>query len=446
MVSAAETDLTRALTARALTSRELRATLGRSQAWVSTALGALGPRVVRLRSGRSVRYALARDAFDAGDRIPVHVVDGDGTSRPLLDVRPLAHGGFAVEPRTDEGGDRPWLGDSGDGVFRDLPWFMYDARPQGFVGRAVAGLVHRADERFPPDPRHWSAEHVGRYLVANGDDLPGNLRIGSAAVLRVGAPPRRHVPADYPALAEAALANEVPGSSAGGEQPKFAVYRAERAAHVLVKFSPRDSGAVAARWRDVLLTEHLAALTLREAGVPTADTRLIDADGRRFLESIRFDRVGERGRASTFSLSSVDAAFAGMGDGWTRSMRALRDRSLVRAEHVEAVAMLEAFGRRIGNTDMHLGNVSLAVDGDGFRPVPVYDMCSMLLAPVGGEARAVGPPRPDAPDAGPPDAGAASLDVARELAHAFWSRVRRDDRASGDLTALADQVLRIAET
>ena len=118
-------------------------------------------------------------------------------------------------------------------------------------------------------------------------------------------------------------------------------------------------------------------------------------------------------------------------------MRALRDRSLVRDEHVEAVAMLEAFGRRIGNTDMHLGNVSLAVDGDGFRPVPVHDMCSMVLAPVGGEARSVQPPGPDAPGAGPPDAGAASLDVARELARAFWSRVRRDDRASGELVALA---------
>ena len=37
---------------------------------------------------------------------------------------------------------------------------------------------------------------------------------------------------------------------------------------------------------------------------------------------------------------------------------------------------------------MHLGNLSLAMDGHVFRLLPVYDMCSMGFAPrSGGEVR-----------------------------------------------------------
>lgn len=442
-----ESDLKRVLAAGPRTSRELQAALGRSQSRVSTALGALGTSVVRLRAGRTVRYALVRDAFDAGDRLPVRTVDRDGVSHPLLDVRPLAHGGFAVEVPPAET-FRGWLGDSGDGLCRDLPWFLYDVRPQGFVGRGIAARANRIERRFPSDPRYWTAEHVGRYLVADGGDLPGNLLVGRAAALGRRPAPRRYGSADYPALAEAALAGDVPGSSAGGEQPKFAVYSAERSAHVLVKFSPAGDDGPARRWQDVLLTEHLAAVTLREAGIPAAETRLLDLAGRRFLESARFDRVGERGRASMFSLSSVDAAFTGEGEGWARAMAALRDRSLVRDGDVEAVALLERFGRRIGNTDMHLGNVSLAVDEDAFRPVPVYDMCTMALAPMRGEVRPLDPERLAVAARASADVGTgraeASDDPAVELAHRFWARVRSDARASDELVALARRLLRTA--
>ena len=440
-MTTAESTVADALVERPLTSRELQAALGRSQAWTSTALGALGQRIVRLRSGRRVRYALARDAFGGDDRIPVHTVDECGHAHPLQDVRPLVHGEFAIEGVSGAPA-RPWLGDSGNRLHRDLPWFLYDARPQGFVGRAIAALLHRRDARFPTDPRRWSCEHVGRYLVANGHDLPGNLRIGHAATLRVDHAVRRYTTNDYPGLAEAALANEVPGSSAAGEQPKFAVYCADRAAHVLVKFSPADDGVAAGRWRDVLLTEHLAARALLDAGIPAAQTRLIDAGGRRFLESVRFDRVGERGKVSMLSLSSVDAAFAGEGDGWTRSMRTLHGRDLVTDTDLETVTLLEAFGHRIGNLDMHLRNVSLRVDGDAFRLCPAYDMCSMALAPVRGEARPVDGTRFDVAAADfeggvRGSGGAATFDVARELARAFWVRVHGDGRASDALARLA---------
>ena len=60
-------------------------------------------------------------------------------------------------------------------------------------------------------------------------------------------------------------------SSAAGEQPKFctfsALLNAEAGAHVLVKFASAEANPVAQRWRDLLLTEHLALQTLRDAAV-----------------------------------------------------------------------------------------------------------------------------------------------------------------------------------
>jgi hypothetical protein len=49
----------------------------------------------------------------------------------------------------------------------------------------------------------------------------------------------------------------IPGSSAGGEQPKFTAYCGERSAHVIVKFSPLGDDAVARRWRDILVITFL---------------------------------------------------------------------------------------------------------------------------------------------------------------------------------------------
>ena len=107
-------------------------------------------------------------------------------------------------------------------------------------------------------------------------------------------------------------------------------------------------------------------------------------------------------------------------------------------EDVETVALLEAFGHRIGNTDMHLGNVSLSAGAGAFRLLPAYDMCSMVLAPVRGEARPLDPSRigtvGDPLGSGLPEA---SRDVAHALALDFWTRVRGDDRASGELAELA---------
>ena len=55
--------------------------------------------------------------------------------------------------------------------------------------------------------------------------------------------------------------------------------------HVIVKFSPTGDGAIARRWRDILIAEFHAAEALHAESWPAAETRLIEAGDRLFLES-----------------------------------------------------------------------------------------------------------------------------------------------------------------
>ncbi|WP_028577705.1 type II toxin-antitoxin system HipA family toxin YjjJ [Desulfomicrobium escambiense] len=410
------------------TSREIQDATGLSQAAVSRQLRKLGHRVVAIRSGRTPRYVLTRNAFGGGDRLPLAVVDAHGDAVVVAHVRPLVTGGFLVEPTP--GMSSLLLGDSGDGSYDDLPYFLQNMGPQGFVGRQIARAMSARFPEFPDDPKWWTTHHIGRFLISNGDDLPGNFTFGEQALLRVRRRPDAVDDAEYPRLADRVMEGEVPGSSAGGEQPKFTAFSGKSMSHVIVKFSPPGNGEMSRRWRDVLITEYHAAVTLRENGFQVAETRLLETGGRLFLESRRFDRAGEYGRMSMISLAAVDVEFVGSGSSWPRALKALAGRGLIAPEHVVAAESLWCFGKLIHNTDMHLGNLSLALDGDAFRLLPVYDMCSMGFAPrSGGEVRlyAFAPRHPQRLVINDETYGAA-----RRMAAGFWDSVARDGRISSE--------------
>ncbi|KAF5054182.1 Toxin YjjJ [anaerobic digester metagenome] len=410
------------------TSREIQDATGLSQAAVSRQLRKLGRRVVAIRSGRTPRYVLTRNAFGAGDRLPVAVVDAHGDAAVVAHIRPLVTGGFHVE--LSPGMPSLLLGERGDGSYDDLPYFLQDMGPQGFLGRQIAREISARFPEFPDDPRWWTADHIGRYLISNGDDLPGNFKFGEQALLRVLRRPDAVDDAKYPLLADRVMAGEVPGSSAGGEQPKFTAFSGKSMSHVIVKFSPSGNSEVSRRWRDVLITEYHAAVILREHGFQVAETRLLETGGRLFLESQRFDRVGEYGRMSMISLAAVDAEFIGSGSNWPRALRALAGRGLVASEHVVDAESLWCFGKLIHNTDMHLGNLSLGMDEDVFRLLPVYDMCSMGFSPrSGGEVRpyAFAPRHPERLVIDDEIYGAV-----RRMAAGFWESVLRDGRISDE--------------
>lgn len=199
-------------------------------------------------------------------------------------------------------------------------------------------------------------------------------------------------PAAYARLAQQAANGDLPGSPAGGEQPKFTAYAMTEAGaqHVIVKFSEAEAGPVGERWRDLLLAEFLALTSLRNAGMAAAHAHVVDnlntPARQRFLEIRRFDRFGARGRLGLHSLTALDLEFVGKGNaGWPEITRELARQGRIDADSAHQAARLWAFGHLIGNTDMHGGNLSFLSHTD--RPytlAPAYDMTPMAFAPRSG--------------------------------------------------------------
>jgi len=408
------------------TSKEIQAATGLSQTLVSRQIRDMGDSIIKLPRGRSPRYVMTKNAFGGDGKLPLYMVDAHGNNTSVALLRPLAHGGFYMQALT--GMPDVLLGESKNGLYDDLPYFLDDLRPQGFLGRQIAAELTVQSDDYPADLGRWNSEHIGRYLVSNGDDLPGNFKFGQQAHLRVRRKPIISTANDYPNLAREVMSGTIPGSSAGGEQPKFTTFCGEKQAHVIVKFSPQGDSAIAQRWRDILITEYHATEAIHSLDFSAAETRLIEMDNRLFLESQRFDRSGEYGRMSMLSLQSVDAEFAGLGSGWPQVMKALYKEKLISWQHAYDTEFLWYFGRLINNTDMHLGNLSLAIDGSVFRLLPVYDMCSMGFAPKSGELTPYNFTLPEIK--GLNFINDSSISVARGMAHDFWNRVANDERIS----------------
>lgn len=365
--------------------------LGISQPTATRALAAMGNEVMKIGQKKGSRYVL-RDRGRGFDEVPVFRVDASGRLTELGVLTPVRPDGFVFT--SAEGEQR-----HSDG----LPWWLMDMRPQGHLGRAYA-TRHGAELGLPRNLSEWTDSHVVRALLAHGHDGVGNLLLGHIARDRfMGAPlpvavPQSDKGAHHARLAVAASAGEAPGSSAGGEQPKFTAY-AETVTgpnHVLVKFSELPNSPVTERWRDLLLAEHLALQTLQQAGLAAASSAVVDFHGQRFLEVTRFDRVGPLGRQALLSLAALDAEFVGAANQpWPVVVQRLASQGVVTSESVAFTELLWAFGTLIGNTDMHAGNLSFTGAGRPYAVAPAYDMTCMAFAPnrSGKLPNAVPPPQ-----------------------------------------------------
>jgi hypothetical protein len=331
---------------------------------------------------------------------------------------PVRAEGFVMQQDDEDGGRNSYT--------PGLPWWLLDMRPQGFLGRAFA-TRHAAALGLPSQLNDWNDTHALRALLVHGHDAVGNLMLGDLARARFLEMPAPAVvaPEDFPALAEAAERGEPPGSSAGGEQPKFAAFVGR---HVLVKFTATEDNPVICRWRDLLSAEHLAAQVLLDAGIPAARSRLLDAGGRRFLEVERFDRAGATGRRALHSLLALEAEFVGDARApWPVLTARLEAQGIVAPGAAAGAALLYAFGTLIGNSDMHLGNLSfLGEEGPPYRLAPAYDMLPMAFRPLASGAL---------PDTLPaayihPSVAPAIWRQALALARVFISRMSGDARFS----------------
>lgn len=380
-----------------LPARVLYERLGVSQPTLSRMLTQLGESILRFGKARQSQYVLRRK-IGAHDRFHLFHVSPAGDLNQWGILHPVMPDAYLVETLGAHAGE------VGTVYYQGLPWYLQDMRPQGFLGRAFARFQGPL-LGLPADPTRWSDDQTLLALASTGHDFPGNLLVGEEAATRL----QTHtffstadrtftlVPDDqrltvYPEFARLALAGEVVGSSAGGEQPKFNVeiMRAGQPIHVMVKFTAPQDNAATRRWRSLLICEYLAFQVL-DGVLPTSRSQLLSSEtvgmnNQLFLEVPRFDRIGGRGRRGVVSLKALDDEFTGLATDWVKIAAALVKAGKLPQVVYEQVQKLYAFGIFIGNSDMHTGNLSFFVD-DVTKAVPeltlapVYDMLPMSLAP-----------------------------------------------------------------
>lgn len=380
---------------------------------------------------RKTEYLARREITDVGGSVPVYEIAVDGSSRRIATVHGVHAAGYFVDAEVP---------DIEGGFFPDLPYFLHDLRPAGFLGRLVPR--RHPELRLPADVTLWTGDHALAYVARHGWNLPGALIVGDDAfrlhLANLRSPPdvvrAEERAVVYPRLAEDLLGLGPPGSSAAGEQPKFLVSRSDGTA-LLVKFSPPVGDAVSRRIADLLVSEKVCLEVIAARGQAAARAQLYEAADRMFLEVERFDRTTGGGRRGVISLYALDAQFVGSLQAWDASTAALIRAGRLPADVAKPVHWLQLFGRLIGNTDMHPGNVSFFTTGS--RPhalAPAYDMSPSLYAPVLGHLRTppFQPPLPAPADA--PlweDVCAAARDA--------WTQIAQHPQVSLEFRATAAQ-------
>lgn len=414
-------------------ARQLLNSIQISQPTLSRALQSMGEDILRIRMGRSIHYAL-KDSLRGVADIPIYRVGVDGRVSALGKLTPVRPEGFVMH--------------QGDGVMLhspSLPWWLMDMRPQGFLGRAYA-FRYCTTLGLPSSISDWNDAHVLRGLMAHGHDAMGNLLLGDQARERflnapLPQPLQQEAKAEaYVELAKQAASGDLPGSSAGGEQPKFTAFAqtVHGPRHVLVKFSMQDDNPVTQRWRDLLLAEHHALETLAASALQAARSHIIDHAGQRFLEVERFDRVAEMGRRALFSLLCLEAEFIGNASApWPVIADSLARKGCITPECADNAARLYAFGTLIGNTDMHNGNLSFTGEqGRPYRLAPAYDMLPMGFAPRSGGDLSNGLPPVQLHASVRPAIWLQAMDLATH----FLGRIRADDRFSAAFAPCIDSL------
>jgi hypothetical protein len=280
------------------TAKEVAGQLRVSQPVVSRLMAQLSDEVLVVGKARATRYAMRRLVSGVGRSVPIYEVGPHAETQKLATLHSLARG-FYVETQAH-----------GTGFYPGLPYFLYDLKPAGFLGRLLP--ARHPELEAPSDIRMWSDDDCLRYFTRYGWDLSGNLLVGDAA-FAAHLQHLRDAPKGLDAAsrarafvrsAENVLESGMAGSSAVGEQPKFLSTVAGR--QVLVKFSPQVADPVGERVADLLWCEHLMHGVLAARGIPSANSEVVQAGGRIFLQVERFDREGAGGRHGLLSLTALD--------------------------------------------------------------------------------------------------------------------------------------------
>ncbi len=386
--------------------------LGVSQATFSRLVNA-EHNVIKAGQARATRYALIRPVRQIR-QFPLWQIDNEGRAWSFGDLYPVWPQGSCLVILNN--GTAQW--------FDGLPWYLTDLRPQGFLGRAWGRrLAQQAG--LPEDIRLWQEEDV---LLALSQQVPENL----GGWLVVEESYRRWFEAPVPQaisesdkltvygdMANSALAGDIVGSSAGGEQPKFTCYAQTEAgpAHLIVKFTSPLHNENSQRWADLLHAEALALNILNQAAITASQAFvLVNQQRQVFLEVVRFDCTGTGGRLGIVSLEAVQCEFASGPLHWPAAMAELLDSKIIEATTLRLVQRIWAFGRLIANSDMHAGNLSFFLSDMPLRLTPVYDMLPMAFAPNSAGSMRREPVAPQIDPIVPRDVWQEMLPLARQ----FW--------------------------
>jgi hypothetical protein len=399
------------------TSVELQQLSGKSQPTISRALRALSRQLIALGRGKRTRYGVPQPIRGLPAQQALWWTDAHGELTRFGTLTLLA-------------GERVHVSAEGidDLTHERLPWYLSTLRLQGFLGREWA---QRLD--MDRNPEQWRIEQV-LYAALRVEDHPGAVSIGepkSELAPEVSADVATRLQ-HYDTLAADVSTTLPAGSSAGGEQSKF-LARLSTGEHVLVKFSPPRGTPFGERWHDLLHAEWLASYVLASHGFEVAPARVIESSQRTYFESTRFDRIGARGRRHGVALDAVHDAFvAGPRQHWAATCDALASQRRLSANDASSARTWLEFGRLIGNTDMHFGNLSLWADEPAkprFALAPLYDMLPMRWRPDAftglHDYAAFEPQRP---------AGAA---LSMTLALDYWQRLGHHAPVSAPLQAMA---------
>ncbi|CUA85834.1 HipA-like C-terminal domain [Pseudidiomarina woesei] len=355
---------------------------------MSRQLNKLGDQVIKAAAGRSTLWYAARTiAGVPNQHIPIYRVNRQGHAEQFATLTPVFPEQSYVVKYQRAANDTEWR------HYMSLPWWMSDMRPQGFLGRIYAQSLVLRGVVTQADPIKWQEDDVLRVLINEPAEHVGNLLIGEYAYQQwlESQPSASLNRTAIAARADAIAAGEHFDSSAKGEQPKLLATVNKQPS--IIKFSgrlhARQSNAnaeniVARRWADLLFAEAHAARAMNavQPAIAAHNTSFETAN-RVFMQSQRFDRIPPRGRVGVVSLQSLDLEFVGQGQtSWPELTAALCAENVVSEQAQLQATIAWAFGQLIGNTDMHLGNLSVLHEGRRpYQLAPVYDMLPMHYAP-----------------------------------------------------------------
>ncbi len=158
------------------------------------------------------------------------------------------------------------------------------------------------------------------------------------------------------------------GSSPGGARPKALVR--DGAALYLAKFpSAKDPVGV-----DMVRVEAASLALARQAGIETAETRVVLCGSRPVLLSRRFDVSPQGGRYHQISLQSLMGVDGYYFETYGRLAEVIGRVSSAPNIDRPAIYRRIVFHALLGHTDDHLKNILMQHDGQGFRLAPAFDL------------------------------------------------------------------------